>query len=1009
MNFAPLNVYSSYSFLNSALTIDKIVKATKKFGYSGISLADLSTLTGSFELVDTCQKYNLKYIIGETLYFDDYKFSFFVKDEKGYRNLLRLSNYQNELSINDIHQYFDGLNVVISTDNEKFKDNFVNHYLDFVRYLANITKGYDIYLGLDSLDEKYNQKIREFAHKHTYLPLAFPLIKYLNKEDAIVLSIVNAIKDDKKLDHKKEDGPYYLLNEDEIKHLYTEEEINNTIKIIDTNKFELKYKRGNLPTFVNPSYKDSDTYIKELCLSELSRKVDNLTKEYLDRLNYELDVISSMGYSDYFLIVRDYINYAKEKGILVGPGRGSAAGSLVSYALGIIKTDPLKYDLMFERFLNKERKTMPDIDIDFMDVRRNEIVDYLKEKYGKDCIANIVTIQTIGAKQSLRDVGRVFDIPNNTIDLLSKSIVDQKLTLRENYKTNDAFKKLVDSDNYYLDIVKYASKIEGLARQKGLHASGVVSNKDSLFDIVPVIKEGDTLVVGYEMNNLEVQGLLKMDLLGLRNLTVIDNCLNLINKNYNKSLLYKDIPYEDKNAIKLISTGKTMGVFQLESAGMRKSIKQVGVDCFSDVIALISLFRPGPMKFIPNYGRRKAGKEKINYASNDLKEILSSTYGIIIYQEQIMQIAQKIASFSLGEADLFRRAISKKDQKKMLELENKFITGALKNHYSKETAKRIFDLIDRFANYGFNKAHALSYAVLASQMSYLKYYYPKEFYASILENSSAHDETKLADIIYELKSLKVNLIGPNINLSEERFISNNDGLIFSLTSIKGISQDVSLKILKERNKNGLYKSFEDFIIRETKEGVNLSEKQLQSLIDGGCFDLFNSNRKELRTNLIPLMNYAKLLSEVNLELFNDTSFIPKPNFITVTKDIEFDLTNEYEALGIIISGSLLEGKKDILSKYKTTLIKDIDIGTSTYVAGKIINIKKITTKKDKKPMAFIKIIDDTGQLEVTIFNKLYSEIATNLKGNKTILVKGKISKEDDELDFSMVADELLFI
>ena len=1008
MKFAPLNVYTSYSFLNSALTIENITKATKKNNYEGIGIADIFSLTGAVEFVNTTEKYGLNKIIGETLFIDDYKFSFFVKNETGYRNLLKLTNLvtHKQIEIANISDYFDGLVVVISSDNEKFKDEFNNHYYDFVRFLSKVTKGYKTYIGLDSLDTSYNDKIREFAKGHSYELVAFPLVQYLKAEDAIVLKIVNAIKNEEKLNIKELKGNNYLLSEEELNHLFTSEELNETLNIISSSEFDIKAKRGELPVFTNGSYKDVDEYLRTLSYKKLEEKMGVIDDAHKNRLDYELSVIKSMGYSSYFLIVMDYVAYSKSKGILVGPGRGSAAGSLVSYALDIVKSDPLKDNLMFERFLNKDRKTMPDIDIDFMDIRRNEVVEYLKEKYGKECVANIVTIQTIGAKQSLRDIGRVFDIPTNTIDLLSKSIINDKLSLRENYKTNPTFKNLVDSDKYYLDIVKYAAKIEGLARQRGLHAAGIVLNKDSLIDIVPTIYENDNLIVGFEMNYLEEQGLLKMDLLGLRNLTIVDNCIKLINAHYGKNLTYDDIPYDDPNAIKLIASAKTMGVFQLESKGMRRSIAQIKLSSFDDLVAVLALFRPGPMEFIPNYGRRKAGKEKINYASKAMEEILSSTYGIIIYQEQIMEICTKVANFSMGEADLFRRAISKKDSNKLKALEDSFIAGAVKNKYDKYTAKKIFDLIYKFANYGFNKAHAFSYAILAGQMAYLKYYYGKEFYACVLENSSANDDTKFSDVIAELKSLNIKVISPNVNISEPYFISNKDGLVFSLTSIKGISYDVASKITKERKEHGDFTSFNDFLLRMHKNGSNISDKQVISLIHGGCFDLFNENRKELEANLLPLMEYTKLISGIDENLFNDTSFIPLPEHINVTRDRQFELENEFDVLGIIISGSIFEGLEDKLNEVKHVPINDINEHTTDYVIGKVLNVKKITTRKDKKPMAFIKIYDDNDTLEVTIFPKLYVDVANLIKVNSTIMVKGKIEKSENENEYSMIADEV---
>ena len=450
-----------------------------------------------------------------------------------------------------------------------------------------------------------------------------------------------------------------------------------------------------------------------------------------------------------------------------------------------------------------------------------------------------------------------------------------------------------------------------------------------------------------------------------------------------------------------------MGVFQLESKGMKKSTLQIGVSSFDDIIALISLFRPGPMDFIANYGRRKQGKEKVYYPNKDIENILSNTYGIIVYQEQIMEIVQKVAKFSLGEADLFRRAISKKNSEKLKSLEDSFMKGAIKNNYDKNTAKKIFDMIYKFANYGFNKAHALSYAILSSQMAYLKYYYPKEFYASILENTSANSDSKVIDIIQELKSLNVKIVSPNINLSEEIFSSNENGLVFSLTSIKGISYDIAKKIIDIRNEGGLFKSFEDFIVRISKANINLSERNIISLIDAGCFDLFNDNRKELRANLTPILEYAKIIQNINLEIFNDTSFIPKPSYISVAKDKEFELQNEFIALGLLLSGTILD--KDKIKDLYYTNISDISVDTKNYIVGKIISIKKLSTRKDKKPMAFIKIMDDTGVIDVTIFPTLYKDVNRILKENNSVKIKGRIEKIENSDEYSILASEIDYL
>jgi DNA polymerase-3 subunit alpha len=1007
MNFTPLHIYSGYSFLNSGLTIERIISLLKKNNFSSCGLCDKNTLSGLPPFAKAMEKEKYHYLAGIDEIIDNFLVSLFAIDENGYQNLLKIINLASKqpISLNDIKTLNEGLVMILPTSQDNFKHAFQNNKEQTIRYLVKLSSiTQHFYFGLEVDDESYNDSIREFANKYTYEVIAYPFIKYDKKEDALVLEIVRAIDEERTLDYKTKEGPNYFLNQDELNHYYKKEELDKTNDISKESTFNFEIKRGELPVFHNQENLPSDIYLSQKVHDGLIQKLGTIDESHSKRLEYELQIIKKMGYCDYFLIVADYVNFAKTHSITVGPGRGSAAGSLVSYALGIVMVDPLEYGLMFERFLNPERQSMPDIDIDFSDIRRYEAIDYLVNKYGEDKVAHIVTIQTIGAKQALRDIGRVYNIAIREIDLISKKIVDSNLSLRDDYRHNKQFRELVDSDKYYLEIVSLASKIEGLPRQSGLHAAGIVLNNKPLYTAVPTIVDGENgSICTYEMNYLEEQGILKMDLLGLRNLTVIDNCLALININHHLTLKYEDIPFKDEKAIKLVASGKTMGVFQLESVGMKKAIETIKIESFEDVVALLALYRPGPMANIPNYARRKAGIEKIDYFSPILKEILSPTYGIIVYQEQIMQIVRSVAGFSYGEADLFRRAISKKDSAKLASLKTKFLDGAHNNNFSPVEAEKIFGLIYRFADYGFNRSHSLSYAVLAMQMAYLKAHYSAEFYAAILENSSGTNDSKFNETIAEMRSLNIEIVGPNINESHQIYYVKDAKLVFSLSSIKGIPYPLADSIVKERVDNGPYKSFNDFLIRNVKN--NISNSQIMSLIDAGSFDLLDPSRASLRASTAQSLEYAQMVYNSSGSLFeNDLSFIPLPHYIVV-KDDKFDnLNREYQVLGIMISGTPLSLFSSEINKINhISIIEALERKDTITIICIVQTIKILTTRKNHETMAFISAYDDSGQIEITIFPELYSKTYKLLKENNVIKVEGRI---DFKRNNTLIANQI---
>lgn len=996
MNFVPLHVYSGYSFLKSGLSLEKLLDGLKKKSFQGAGLSDYQTLSGIPNFVKMLEKEHLKPIVGMDVSINDDIFSLYILGEIGYRNLLAidLEVSKGKATLDYIKDHIEGIVMIYSMKNQGLKRLYDISPKEIPQFLSSISKRIkDFYIGIqidNKDDENYANYIREFAKSHSYETIAFPFVKYERKEDAIVLKIVEAIDKEDELKEKEQSGPNYLLTQKAIETLYKKEEIDNTIKILNSTTFKFSLVRGKLLKFSNDKGLSSDEYLRNICFASLKEKIPQMDETYVTRLNYELDVIAKMGYSDYFLIVMDYVNFCKTKNIYVGPGRGSAAGSLVSYALNIVKADPLKYNLIFERFLNIERQSMPDIDCDFEDTRREEVISYLISKYGGERVAHILTVQTIGAKQALRDIGRVYNISTREIDLISKLITDQKATLKETYKTNLAFKKLVDSDKYYLEIVSLASKIEGLPRQSGLHAAGVILNDETLEKSLPISVDFlGNYICQYEMDYLEEQGFLKMDVLGLRNLSIIHNCLNEISSNHHININYDDIPWEDEKAIELIKSGKTMGLFQLESAGMKKTVEQVRPESFEDIIAIISLFRPGPMVNIPSFTRRKHGLEKINYISSAVEEILKPTYGIIVYQEQIMQIVRKMANFSYGKADLFRRAISKKDSVKLIALKEEFVSESQKNGYKKLEAEEVFALIYRFADYGFNRNHALSYAILACQMAYLKTYYGPEFYASILDNTSGSNDVKFNETISEMKSLNIKIKLPNINKSKNRYYVKDNALMFPLESIKGILHASVINIIEERENHGLFNDFFDFVTRMFS--YKLPVQQIDKLIDSGCFDEMESSRETLRTSLPSALQYASMMYTKDGQM-RIIDFVPKPSLIKGIDDPLDNLYKEYECLGIMLSGSPLSYYLIDKDKYNLTPIVDIAKLNKTNdinIFGIIKSVKVINTKKGS-PMAFVSIADDTYELEATIFSDTYADCFTYLKKNSIVLINGYI-------------------
>ena len=1014
--YLPFHIYSEYSFLESGVLISKLINYAKDNNAKSIAITDKNVLIGFPKFNALAKKYNLKAIFGMDILVEDSLFTLLIKNEEGYKNLCYLSSIINarELSIDELKANASGLFVIISTTSNLF--NNINE--EFKNKLALIARGFDpssFYIGLECVENSkisHYDLIRNFAYKYSYKIVAHSTIKYLNKEDAIVLDLLNAIKNQTKLDlnFSPKESLYHLKTNDELRKFYTINELNELEAISNSITFELDKKRGEMLHFpLEDGIDDASSELIKKVKEGLIKRNINLDEheDYRKRLNYEYKIIKEMGYCDYFLIVQDYVNFAKTHDIPVGPGRGSAAGALISYLLNITDVDPMKYDLLFERFLNPARQTMPDIDIDFSDTKREEVVNYLKEKYGRDKVANIVTVQTIGAKQALRDVGRIYNVSNSDISLLTKLIVDknnQQATLKEAYEKFPNFKREIDNDSTFTLIYKRALLIEGLGRQRGINAAGIVLNNVSLNKAIPLFNDDVGLITQYEKDYLEDEGFLKMDILGLINLTTIDNCIKLIKKNKNINVDIKSINLNDPKIYEPIKNGLTMGLFQLDTSAASSALKQFKPRNFDELAAFISLDRPGPRINLPSYANRLKGLEKVTYLDPALINALKSTYGIMIYQEQIMIVSQDFAGFTFAEADNLRKACAKKIKNKMDEMKAKFISGALKKGHKIQVINQVYDLISRFAEYGFNKSHAIAYAMITAQMAYLKAYYPLEFYASILDSQNSKNDIKFSKYIGEIKKSGIDVHLPDINISEFNFVTKDKKLYMPLSSINGIVTRTIMNILDERNKNGLFKDFLDFVIRMTSCEEKITEAQISKIIDAGVFDSLYSNRQSLKksiqsaTNLAHFMNKGESLIDEGYKFY----------YAEASDDLEMRLQLEKDALGVILSDSPLKHYENKVGEVKISNFYELKENDTANILVLFRNVKKITTKTNKS-MCFIEAYDDFEDIDITVFSENYEkyiDLINKLKKNDVILINGKLSKNFKTQELSFVLNSI---
>ena len=853
-------------------------------------------------------------------------------------------------------------------------------------------------------------------------------VHYTYAEDAEPHDILLCLQTGKKLSDENrmryEGGQYFVKSEEEMRALfpYAAQAIDNTQKIADRCNVEIEFGVTKLPHFDVPEGYDSWTYLNKLCHEGLVRRYPDKHEELLPKLDYELSVIQKMGYVDYFLIVWDFINYARTHGIPVGPGRGSAAGSLVSYTTGITNIDPIRYNLLFERFLNPERVTMPDIDIDFCYERRSEVIDYVIEKYGKDCVTQIVTFGTLAARGVIRDVGRVMDLPYNFCDTIAKNIPNElNITIDKALIMNPELRSMYESDETVKRLIDMAKRLEGLPRHTSMHAAGVVISQKAMDEYVPLSRSSDgTITTQFVMTTIEELGLLKMDFLGLRTLTVISDAVKLVEKNHGIKIDVDNIDYDDKKVLDSIGTGRCDGVFQLESAGMKNFMKELKPQSLEDVIAGISLYRPGPMDFIPKYIKGKNEPESVTYVCKELEPILEPTYGCIVYQEQVMQIVQNLAGYTMGQADNIRRAMSKKKQYVIDAERQNFvygneeqgIKGCIANGISEQAANQIYDSMVDFAKYAFNKSHAAAYAVVAYQTAYLKYYYPVEFMAALM--TSVIDNTrKVAEYIYSCRQMGIKVLSPDINEGEGRFLATKDGIRYGMYAIKSIGRQVIDIILAEREANGKYITLSDFLSRVAGREVN--KRAVENLIKAGACDGLDGNRQQM------LLVYNTLIDNLNQEkknslagqmsLFDLVSEEEKkayevrfPNVEEYTKEIKLGF--EKEVLGIYLSGHPLEEYEEKWRKNISAVTADFMLDEETnavkikdnqsVVIGGIITEKTIKYTKQNKAMAFITVEDLFGTVEVIIFPRDYEKYSRYLNEDEKVFVAGHANVEEDK-------------
>lgn len=973
--FGVLYLQSSYSMLNNAIPLPSLIKEVKQGGYDFIALSD-HNLHGMLSLINLAKKENIKPILGlkikVTTDLLDTGFLVYVKNQEGYQNLLKLSFISNDqgLTVNDLETYQKGL-IFVTSGTDSIVNHFImnddisqaKHYIDIFKSVLN-----DFYLGLSldtfQLEMKVAPILLDLSEKTNVKLLPIHQTSYLKPEDKEVYEALIKIEDEK--NEVLPDANYQFLNKEELSDMFMDypyvfDSLSNVVQEITYDWVKPNFEMPKYPVENGTSYE----YLKSLAILGLKKRLKKIVnadvKLYQKRLTYELSVIHKMGFDNYFLIVYDFVKYAKTHDILVGPGRGSSAGSLVAYCLGITDVDPITYDLLFERFLNPERVTMPDIDMDFPDNKRDEVLQYVKEKYGNKHIISIVTFGTFALRSSIRDIARVMKIDPSRVTGIIQSVINEKAD---------------QSDEEMTRLLRVAKTIEGLPRHTGTHAAGMILAEQDLTNYIPLQKGlYDFYQSQLEASDLESLGLLKVDFLGIRNLAVIDDAIKMIHR-LGKPFSLVDIPLDDIKTYELLSRAETSGVFQLESGGMRAVLRKLKPADFEDIVAILALYRPGPMDNIDEYIERRNGKNYA-YLHPNLESILKKTYGIIVYQEQIMRIANEFAGYSLAEADLLRRGISKKDKNILEEERKRFILKCKDKNYTKETAEEIYDYIVKFADYGFNRSHSVAYALVAYQMAYLKANY-FEVFMTILLSSVTGNEGLTQDYLNELKKHQVTILPPDINLSTDQYLFTNNSIYMPLLAIKSIGRLTVQKMIEERNTNGIFKDYQDFKLRMKKD---INDKNLEMLIHSGALDTFGLNHQTMNYHKQILdAGYEQYITDFKLKTTEDYSFFEKAQY-------------EKEALGFNLMYNPINAHQELIAKLNLKPLSNLSHQDEILTLAYIKNLKVIKTKQGKQ-MAFALLDDGSSELEATLFTDVYLKYESLLNNEVQIFrIKTNVYKD----------------
>ena len=1067
MAFTHLHVHTEYSLLDGSSKIKELVARAKELGMDSLAITDHGVMYGVIDFYRAAKDAGIKPIIGceiyvspgsrfekETGHNEDryYHLVLLAENDKGYHNLMKIVSkgftegyyYKPRVDYEVLEQYSEGiiaLSACLAGEVQKYlaRNMYDEACKSALRYQKIFGKG-NFFLELQDhgidMQKKVNMDLLRMSSGLGIELVTTNDIHYIYDTDYEAHDILLCIQTGKKvMDEDRmryEGGQYYLKSEEEMRALfpYALQAIDNTAKIAARCNVEIEFGVRKLPKYQVPKeFWDSEEeegeaswrYLHHLCYEGLNRRYGSEKPELTERLDYELSVIRNMGFIDYFLIVWDFINYAKTNGIMVGPGRGSAAGSIVAYTLAITDIDPLKYDLLFERFLNPERVSMPDIDVDFCYERRGEVIDYVVSKYGKDNVAQIVTFGTLAAKGVIRDVGRVLDMPYAQVDAIAKMIPKElNITIDKALKMNPLLKKEYDENSQIKYLIDMSKRLEGLPRHTSMHAAGVLISQKAVDEYVPLSRSSDgTITTQYIMTTLEELGLLKMDFLGLRTLTVIQDAVNLVKKNKGVTINLHDIDYNDKQVLDYIGTGKTDGIFQIESAGMKSFMKELKPESLEDIIAGIALYRPGPMDFIPKYLKGKNDRDSITYDCPQLEPILKTTHGCIVYQEQVMQIVRDLAGYTLGRSDLLRRAMSKKKQAVMEKERKNFVygneeegvDGCIKRGIDEATANKIYDEMIDFAKYAFNKSHAAAYGVVSYQTAYLKYYYPVEFMASLL-TSVIDNSSKVIEYVQTCKGMGIDILPPDINQSERNFTAQGGAIRYGLSALKSIGKAMVDQLVAERNARGPFQNLQEFLERISE--CDLSKRIVESLIKAGALDCLEGNRRQkmmIYTSIMDNISQSKkkmmagqmsLFDIVDDELKSDFEIkFPKVNEFSKQELLAF----EKEVIGLYVSGHPLEEYQNMWKKNITRTSLDFQLNDEDETAvadnareiiGGIISEVTVKVTKQNSVMAFVTIEDLYGTVEVLVFPKLYEKYRQIIAEDNKVFITGRVTSGGEE-------------